>query len=629
MPDTPQDRTDARKPTRRRLLQAAGAGSVGAALSKLFETGAAATGTKPRDPTDGTVFEVERLGGTDAYPQSVASGGPTPSGVIAWTRLAPETYRDDEPVGVEVATDEAMDDVIYRGVVPAEAFGPQTDYTVNADLDGELLPNRHLFYRFVHDGVASPVGRCRTLPEPDASPEHLSLAVASCNSWGAGYFGAYAHIAEEDVDFLLHLGDFIYEARANGDKLGKSFEIPSGNKRAHTLADYRKIHRVYRDEAFLERALEKHTLVHIWDDHELVNNPWWNDEADAPATNDHPYSGQPEKLKRLFVAAIKAYSEYVPTRLYYDGDEGGRIDPDAIHDEFRLYRSLRFGDLAELFMTDERLYRSGPPEDRFGRREDSIPPSQTADDPDRTMLGEEQLEWFLNGGANPDGLPDTDGVAGSDAQWTVWGNSVMHAAMKQLPAGPATWYNTIARATYDCWDGYRHERSVIADALADVDNVVVLSGDFHTYLVAYLKKDYEDATQYEYASDDGRIGVEFITTSMTSGSYGSSGVIPPTAREEAINQVVQTGNPHIEWFNSSRWGYAVLDITRDDCTYTAWNVDREVDSADAPKKLCRRYRVPEGRVELEEVARSPLDRLIGDIRGVNSEVGLPDAAREE
>ena len=83
MPDTPQDRTDARKPTRRRLLQAAGAGSVGAALSKLFETGAAATGTKPRDPTDGTVFEVERLGGTDAYPQSVASGGPTPSGVIA------------------------------------------------------------------------------------------------------------------------------------------------------------------------------------------------------------------------------------------------------------------------------------------------------------------------------------------------------------------------------------------------------------------------------------------------------------------------------------------------------------------------------------------------------------------
>ena len=628
MTENDRGETAVHETTRRTIVRAAGAGSVGAALSTLFETGSA-TPADPRAPADGSVFEVERLGGTDAYPQSVASGGPTPSGVIAWTRLDPETYRDGEPVGVEVATDEAMDDVIYRGVVPAGTFGPRTDHTVQADLDGELPANRHLFYRFVHDGVVSPVGRCRTLPEPDASPEHLSLAVANCNSYGSGYYGAYAHIAEEDVDFLLNVGDFIYEGASNSSLPGRSFELPSGKGKAHTLSDYRFVHRTYRSDEFLRAALQRHTLVHIWDDHELVNNPWWNDEADAPATNDHPYSGQPEKLKELFVAAITAYSEYVPSRVFDAGTTEERIDGDAIHDEFRLYRSLRFGDLAEIFLTDERLYRSGPPEDRFGRREDSIPPSQTADDPDRTMLGEEQLDWFLNGGKNPEGLPDTDGVAGSDALWTLWGNSVMHAAMKQLSAGPATWYNTIARATYDCWDGYRHERSVIADVLADVDNVVVLTGDFHTYVVSYLKEDYEDATQYEYASDDGRVGVEFITTGLSSGNFASAGGLPTTATELAIDRVVRTGNPHIEWFNSAHWGYAVVDVGRDGCTYTAWDVDREDDSADADRRMLRRYRVPEGRVELQELARNPTDRLIEDVEGITSEVGLPDGADPE
>lgn len=124
--------------TRRGILRAAGAGSIGAALSTLFETGAATTAPAPEEPNDRQVFGVEREGGTDAYPQSVASGGPTPSGVIAWTRLDPETYVAGDPVAVEVATDRSMNDVIYRGVVPGEAFGPRTDYMVKADLDGEL-----------------------------------------------------------------------------------------------------------------------------------------------------------------------------------------------------------------------------------------------------------------------------------------------------------------------------------------------------------------------------------------------------------------------------------------------------------------------------------------------------------
>ena len=159
--------------------------------------------------------------------------------------------------------------------------------------------------------------------------------------------------------------------------------------------------------------------------------------------------------------------------------------------------------------------------------------------------------------------------------------------------------------------------------------MVVLTGDFHTYVVSYLKEDYEDATHYEYASDDGRVGVEFITTGLSSGNFASAGGLPTTATELAIDRVVRTGNPHIEWFNSAHWGYAVVDIGRDGCTYTAWDVDREDDSADADRRMLRRYRVPEGRVELQELARNPTDRLIGDVEGITSEVGLPDGAERE
>lgn len=615
---------DLQETTRRGLLAAAGASSITGALSTLFETTAAAKPAAPDDAPTDSEFGVERCGGTDAYPQSVASGGPTPTGVIAWTRLDSSVYVPGKPVAVRVGLEEAMENVIYRGTVPADAVGPQADYTVQADLHGELPSDRHLFYQFIHDGIASPVGRCRTLPAADASPDRLSLAVANCNSYGSGYYGGYAHIADEDVDFLLHVGDFTYEGAPNSSLEGRSFDLPSGKGKSHTLEDYRFVHKTYRSDEFLQQALQQHTLIHTWDDHELVNNPWWNRENDAPATADHPYSGDPEKLKRLFVRAITAFSEYVPSRVYDAGTKDDRIDGDAIHDEFRLYRSIRFGDLAELFMTDERLYRDGPPEDEFGRRDQSRPPARTADDEDRTMLGEEQLEWFLNGGDNPEGLPDTAGVGGSDALWTVWGNSVMHTAMKQMNAGPATWYNSIARATYDCWDGYRHERSVLADTFVETDNVVVLTGDFHTYVAGYLKENYESVTQSEYVTDDGRIGVEFITTGLSSGNFAAAGGLPKTATELGLDRVVRSMNPHIEWFNSAHWGYATVEITRDGCVYTAWSVDREDNSEDAERILLRSFRVPEGEVDIRELERNPVDRLIGDVEGINSEVGLPD-----
>ena len=591
--------TEHRETTRRAVLKAAGAGSAVGALSVLFTTGAAAKTVEPH-PSDGSedVFVIEREGIDSAYPQSVASGDPTPSGVIAWTRLSPAAYEKGEPVGIEAARDEEFNDIAYRGVVPESAVGPENDYTVNVDLDGLLDSDRHYFYRFVHDGDTSRTGRCRTLPQPDASPDSVRFAVLSCNRYEHGYYGALAHVAEDDVDFIVHTGDLIYEYAGEGQQPGRDIWLPNGKDVAHTLDDFRHLHRTYRGDEFMQRALERHTMIHTWDDHEIVNNRWWNYDQNAPNTASHPFGDNPEKMRRLYVEGIKALTEYVPQRITYEPGNDNEIEGDAIHDQFQLYRSFRFGDLAELFMTDERLYRTHPPKDEAGQRDTATPPSDEQDDADRTMLGTEQHRWFV------------DGVTDTDATWKVWGNEVLNAALKAANADTGTAY-----VNYDAWDGYEFERRQIMGALTqnDVEDFVTFTGDMHAYIAAYLKQDYKDLTESEYSRDAEkyRVGTEFMTPAVSSNNLGAATPTPPDVEEDAIETAVETQNPHIEWFNWNRYGYSVVEFTDDHCTYVAYDVDRTVDSADAPRQLLRAYRVPKGRVELQQLQGSSLTGFEG------------------
>jgi hypothetical protein len=133
----------------------------------------------------------------------------------------------------------------------------------------------------------------------------------------------------------------------------------------------------------------------------------------------------------------------------------------------------------------------------------------------------------------------------------------------------------------------------------------------HTYVAGYLKQDYKDPEQSEYVGGP-RVGVEFMTPGITSNNLASAGGLPADATEDAIDEAVKTQNPHIEWFNSSRWGYTTIAISDQSLTYTAYDVDRSVDSSEAPKQLLRSYRVPEGRYELQEFRSPPLDGTIGD-----------------
>jgi alkaline phosphatase D len=566
--------TDETERTRRDVLDAVG-GSLAAGVAATLGTRsvsrpvaaeAARTDGRPTAESDADVSPEA------TFPQSVASGDPEPDGVLLWTRVAPGAYDAETPLYAEVARDEAFDSVVGVYEVPAARFGGDCDHTVKLALDGDLSPDETYYYRFSYDGVRSRVGRCRTLPAADASPERVRFAVCTCQDYRNGFYGAYGHVADDDVDFLLHLGDFIYESGGPSAYDGRGIDLPSGGTKATGLADFRHLHRTYRSDEFLQRALRRHTLVATWDDHEIVNNRYWDYEADAPGCGpeDHPASDDPAALRELFADGMRAWWEYVPARVGYD--------PDAdLRERLRLYRHFRFGDLLDLLVTDERLYRSEQPGTPAGRQL-SFEAGDGDADADQTMLGAEQLRWFETR------------LDESDATWTGWANEVLGMAFSLRQDGERL-YNA------DAWDGYEAERRRLVDRIRDVDNFVAMTGDMHTALAGYLQPTYPED---EAASPD-RVGVEFMTPALTSVNLAELLDLPGDEwGRRLVSNLVRETNPHVRFFDSHHWGYATVEFAPDACTYTAWAVDKASDDPGDRRRLAK-LRVPVGDVEIRDV----------------------------
>jgi alkaline phosphatase D len=520
------------------------------------------------------------------FPQSVASGGPTPSGVILWTRVAPDRFDPGEPLAVQVAADCDFDDVVYEGVIRDAESIRAHDYTVKVDLDGHLEADTAYHYRFVYDGVSSRVGQCRTLPAPDASPESVSVAVCACQNYLNGFYPAFHYVAEEEVDFIVHVGDFIYESDAGAFKgLGspefpeREKDLPNGRSRVWGLHDYRYLYRVYRADRFLQEALESHTLIAGWDDHEMVNDVYWDSEADAPA-GDHPRGDDPAFMTELVADAMHAWWEYMPARVTYD--PAG----DSLKERFRLWREFEFGDLVDLAMTDERLFRDPPRE--VLPTVDEVGPHR--EPPGRTMLGHDQREWLI------------DTITESEALWTVWADEVLTIPFR-LGSGPLSVY-----PVQGGWDGYTRERQRISRAIgaADVDNLVTLTGDMHCYVAGYKRTAYPGRVRGgEGVATGERIGVEFMTPAITSLNVAEALHLTRGLRgkltEPLLSWLIPAMNPHIEFFDSHHWGYSVVEFTREDCTYVGYAVDKTDDSPDADREVVVAYRVPEGETRLEDV----------------------------
>ncbi|WP_251023311.1 alkaline phosphatase D family protein [Streptomyces sp. ISL-10] len=458
--------------------------------------------------SSGAAFAAPALNG-NPFTLGVASGDPRSDGVVLWTRLAPDPFAQDgmggmpaTPVRVhyQVAHDERFRRVVRSGSVVAT---PELAHSVHPEIEG-LRPDRVYYYRFRAGSETSPVGRTRTTPLPWANPADLKFAFASCQAWQDGYYTAYRHLADEDLDLVVHLGDYLYEYGVKSNKRGVTTD-PKFHTETVDLARYRLQYGLYKSEAPLQQAHARFPWIMTFDDHEVENN--W---ADGIPEKDQ----DPAAFMERRAAAFQALYEHAPLRRP-QLPEG----PDV-----QMYRRLSYGRLADFTMLDTRQYRddqacgdgiSADCADRFA--------------PDRTLLGAAQRDWVLRG------------FSRSPARWQILGNQ---APMGQTDHDPGPG----AKVWMDPWDGYAAERNrLLAEADSrGVRNLVVITGDRHQNYAWDLKRDYADP-------ESATVGSEFVGTSVTSGGDG--------ADMTAEGQNFLAANPHMKFFNGQR-GYVRVRVER-------------------------------------------------------------------
>jgi alkaline phosphatase D len=511
---------------------------------------------------DGSVFDL-----------SVASGDPSPTGVILWTHIRPERVVAGQPLRFQVASDAAFASLVLEGEVPASAApSALADYTVKIDLEGKLRPGVRYSYRFLYGAVASRTGRCRTLPA--AGARSLKLALVTCQDYTNGYYGAFDSLAsDESVDFVVHLGDFIYESAADPRFQSLPFAdrqivLPSGQAVAVDLADYRSIYRTYRSDRFLQRALEQHTWIISADDHETANDCYWDYELDTLGAPDHPFVDDPAALRGLKLASQRAWAEYVPARVQL---HEGASHP---HDFLSTYRDFVFGDLARISMLDTRTYRTGHPCGEGDVFERYLPLGcNQYKSPEQFMLGDEQESWLL------------DRLSRRDTLWNVVGNQTFFARLSIAGKLPIN---------VDAWDGYDAARKRLGQGIRErgVKNLVFVTGDLHSYVASQLKLNYDNVNPFDGGN---QLGVEFMTPSVTSSALfdqllkdlkGSDGSLTGGLTSAAVF----VNNPHIRFFDSARHGYSTLTFTRDYCEWVAYAIDKNVNSATNSRSAIARFR---------------------------------------
>ncbi|MEU7030564.1 alkaline phosphatase D family protein [Streptomyces sp. NPDC046275] len=496
-------RAVARHMGRRRFLT-----TTGAAAALAFAVNLPSAGTAAAEELDGRRITE------DPFTLGVASGDPLPGSALLWTRLAPRPYETGGglPAGTratvtwELAHDERFRHGLRRGTAVAH---PEFDHSVHVEVDG-LAPGRDYFYRFLVGDWSSPVGRTRTAPAPGARPERLRLAAVSCQAYHDGYFTAYRHLADEDLDVVFHLGDYLYEYAVNATGGARAYtdrRLPDVfNRETLTLEDYRLRYALYKSDPDLRAAHAAHPFAVTWDDHETENNY----AGDTPEN-----SVPPEEFLIRRAAAYRAYWENQPLRR-----PQRPTGPDM-----RLYRRLRFGRLAQFDILDTRQYRS---DQAYGDGWQT--PGPASEDPARTMTGATQERWLL------------DGWRDSRATWNVVPQQVVFSERRNVPT-PAY------KLSMDSWDGYPASRQRILDgaAAAGVENLMVLTGDVHVAYGLDIKEDFRDPSSRT-------VGTELVTTSVSSGKNGSE--------RPANYDNLTRANPHLRFYDGRR-GYLAVTLGAD------------------------------------------------------------------
>jgi len=480
------------------------------------------------------------------FVHGIASGDPDQSSVVIWTRVS--NFTDAIDVDWQVASDVSFIDMVGEGRVKTDS---SRDFTVKVVVDG-LNPGEEYFYKFAVNGVASPTGRTRTLP--NGSPDQLVLAIASCSNYPFGYFNAYDAIARDSsIDIVVHLGDYIYEygvegyGGESGKKLGRNHH-PSHE--IITLDDYRMRHAQYKTDEGSLAMHARHPLIVIWDDHETANNPWM-----GGAQNHQPDEGS--WLARR-AASMQAYFEWLPIR-----------DPSSENDRPNYWRHYKFGDLASLITLESR-HTGRSQQISYADHEAELESVESAKEfldsvigaPERTFLSAE-MECFLK-----DELAES---IQAGRLWRIIGNQSVMARSIPPPLNEPL-FDRLRSALgadgkkmlddrrllgglglpddMDAWDGYPAARERFYQIAKDagVQDLLVVSGDSHSFWANAL-----------FDADDQSMGLELGSTGISSPrsllAFGEEGL-------KRFDELNAQHNKEIVWSDGRHRGYILLQIDR-------------------------------------------------------------------
>ncbi len=505
-------------------------GMLGATAAGLASACASSTGEGPAPA------------GRIAFNHGVASGDPRQDRVLIWTRITPATP-GVVPVSWVVSRDPTYKDVVQKGVFRT---GPERDYTVKVDVQ-RLEPGKAYYYFFRVGKTVSPGGATRTLPASGTAD--YRMAVVSCSHYAFGFFNVYREIAKRnDVDAVIHLGDYIYEYGVDGygGEIGK--EIGRNHEPSHeclTLSDYRTRYSQYRRDPDLQAAHAIAPWFCTWDDHETADNSSVNG-----ALNHQPATEGDWSVRKA--AAVQAYLEWMPMR-----------DPEAGKPREAVWRSFDIGDLATLFLLETRLTARGEDigiED-FVKAPDAQKQAAAnaikakVNDPARRMMGPEQEAWLEEG---------FKASTASGKKWQVLGNQTVMAKIRlpdlqkglsadqlaQVPVGRRSSWQSAKYGLewdFDAWSGFPNSRErLFASARAAKARLVVLSGDSHT---AWANELHDSRKQ--------RWGVEFACSSVT--SPGAGDALP----FKELNWMMPEANDEVVYYNAFDKGYTLLVLKAD------------------------------------------------------------------
>ena len=508
----------------------------------------------------------------DLYPEGVASGDPDSHSVLLWTRRAPIDDAFIDKLRVEVAEDEEFERVVARADAP---IGKDADWTCRV-LVGGLKPRHVYWYRFADKlGQGSRVGRTITAPE-ESDTRPVKFVFVSCQNANQGAQNAYRRMIFEDreapeaeqIGFILHLGDFIYEIvwypedRPQGMYDRKIFDVvryPEGEKHSDfhiptTVDGYRAVYRGYLKDPDLQDARARWPFVNMWDNHEFSWLGWQSLQI---------FEGKTRPAQTRKVAAMQAFFEYQPARMSRPNSSSlEKFEPPHVvdtpvrsFDEHGLgtepnnltalrclkgYRTIRYGRNMELIVTDQRTFRSEDPtgmdeanaftSDDFPsmfpqeameildagrtwnggnapatiRYGDTDVPNYFKDRPAQTILGAEQKTWFL------------EKLNTSKATWKIWGNTTatldMRADPQNLPTGVGKPWPGSGYAGFGGGDHSSAyvERAEIYDFVRDhkITGFATVAGDRHSFWAGYAAKALPPA-KFE------PVGIAFVTGSIS------------------------------------------------------------------------------------------------------------------